>query len=96
MIKANHPNQKEYTELLGKMLDQYFKKQKEFYQQNLIGDPSFIFYVGMKEWYAIRLIDPCTCYPPVIEMDGSVRWMNSPVIRVTLDSYFHIALKDRD
>lgn len=32
MIKANHPNQKEYTELLGKMLDQYFKKQKEFYQ----------------------------------------------------------------
>lgn len=50
----------------------------------------------MKEWYAIRLIDPSTLYPPTIEMNGDMQWLGCPVIRITKDSYFHIALKDRD
>jgi hypothetical protein len=95
VIKVNYPNKQEYAELLSKMLDQYFKKQKEFYQQNSIDDPNFIFYVGMKEWYAIRLVDFNDSYAPVIEMNGDLKWLGHPVIRVTKDSYFHIALKDR-
>ena len=92
MFKINYPNKQEYAELLSKMLDQYFKKQKEFYQQNSIEDPNFIFYVGMKEWYAIRLVDHHDSYAPAIEMNGDMQWLGSPVIRVTKESYFHIAL----
>jgi hypothetical protein len=95
MVRINYPNKQEYAELLSQMLDQYFKKQKEFYQQNSIEDPNFIFYVGMKEWYAIRLIDQNTLYPPTIEMNGDMQWLGSPVIRINKESYFHMALKDR-
>lgn len=96
MFSVNYPNKQEYAELLSKMLDQYFKKQKEFYQQNSIGDLNFIFYAGTKEWYAIRLIDPRDNYAPVIGMHGDMQWLGCPVIKVEKEFYFHMALKDRD
>jgi len=94
MFKINYPSKKEYAELLNDMVTQFFEKQKEFYLKNSIGDPNFVFYVGMKEWYAIRLVDLHSNYAPTIRIDGDLQWFNSPVIRVTKDSYFHLALKD--